>query len=269
MTQQDLMLRITGYSDKFSARPGESVSFHVNSELGESYQADIVRLIHGDTNPDGPGYKEEEIKSDVSGMYDGVHQPLYSGSYIFVPYSKLMDVSSFTLCALIYPTTPVTDTEGVNVGTQGILTKFDENNETGFGLFINDDGELSLKLGSGKGKVQSFSTGKPLFRKVWYKVAASFNAETGEVFLYQQAHVTNTNGGHGMSMLHPLEDTNDSVTAKASGAHKNNAAPFLMAASTESAASGRSICGAHFREVTSPLEIPVNTHNYNGKIERP
>ena len=269
MTQQDLMLRITGYSDKFSARPGETIGFHVNSELGESYQADIVRLIHGDTNPDGPGYKEEEITSSVSGTYDGEHQPLYSGSYIFVPYSPLMDVKSFTLCALIYPTTPVTDTEGVTVGTQGLLTKFDEENETGYGLFINDDGELTLKLGGGKGNVQSFSTSKPLFRKVWYKVAASFNAETGEVCLVQQAHVTNTNGGHGMSMLHPLEDTNDSITAQAKGAHQNNDAPFLMAASTAAAASGRSICGAHFREVTSPLEIPVNTCNYNGKIERP
>ena len=79
MTQQDLMLRITGYSDKFSARPGETIGFHVNSELGESYQADIVRLIHGDTNPDGPGYKEEEIASSVSGTYEGEHQPLLIG----------------------------------------------------------------------------------------------------------------------------------------------------------------------------------------------
>ena len=187
MTQQDLMLRITGYSDKFSARPGETIKFHVNSEFNESYDTEIVRLIHGDTNPDGPGYKEEEIKTSLSGSYQGEHQPLHSGSYIFVPYSKLMDVSSFTLCALIYPTTPVTDTEGVNVGTQGILTKYDESKETGFGLFINDDGELTLKLGAGKGKVQTFSTGKPLFRKVWYKVAVSFNADTGEVVLYQQA----------------------------------------------------------------------------------
>jgi N,N-dimethylformamidase len=269
MTQQDLMLRITGYSDKFSARPGETIKFHVNSEFSESYDTEIVRLIHGDTNPDGPGYKEEEIKTDLSGTLQGEHQALHSGSYIFVPYSKLMDVTSFTLCALIYPTTPVTDTEGVNVGTQGILTKYDESKQTGFGLFINDDGELTLKLGGGNGKVQTFSTGKPLFRKVWYKVAVSYNADTGEVVLFQQAHVTNTNGGHGMSMLHPLEDTNDRITATASGSHKNNDAPFLMAASSAAANSGRHICGAHFIEVKEPLEIPENTCNYNGKIERP
>lgn len=269
MANQDLMLRITGYSDRFSVRAGETIKFHVNSEFSESYDAKIVRLIHGDTNPDGPGYKEEEIDTSVTGTYQGEHQPLYSGSYIFVPHSELMDVSSFTLCALIYPTTPVTDTEGVNVGMQGILTKFDESTQTGFGLYINDDGELTLRIGAGEGKVQSFSTDKPLFRKVWYKVAATYNADTGEVTLSQQAHVTNTNGGHGMSMLHPLEDTNAAHTTKTDAVHVANNAPFLMGASTQQVNSGRTIGGAHFKEVASPLEIPVNTYNYNGKIERP
>ena len=55
------MLRITGYSDKYSAFPGEKVKFYVNSEKNENYDVQIIRLIHGDTNPEGPGYKEEEI----------------------------------------------------------------------------------------------------------------------------------------------------------------------------------------------------------------
>ena len=54
------MLRITGYSDKYSIVPGETVKFYVNSEENEDYEVQLVRLIHGDTNPDGPGYKEEE-----------------------------------------------------------------------------------------------------------------------------------------------------------------------------------------------------------------
>ena len=57
------MLRITGYSDKYSAFPGEKVKFYVNSEKNENYDVQIIRLIHGDTNPEGPGYKEEEIGS--------------------------------------------------------------------------------------------------------------------------------------------------------------------------------------------------------------
>ena len=51
------MLRITGYSDKYSAFPREKVKFYVNAEKKENYDVQIVRLIHGDTNPEGPGYK--------------------------------------------------------------------------------------------------------------------------------------------------------------------------------------------------------------------
>ena len=51
--KQDSMLRITGYSDKCSVTPGDEITFYVHSEFGESYQSDIVRLINGDTNPEG------------------------------------------------------------------------------------------------------------------------------------------------------------------------------------------------------------------------
>ena len=43
------MLRITGYSDKYTAFPGEEIKFYVNAEKNENYEVQIVRLIHGDT----------------------------------------------------------------------------------------------------------------------------------------------------------------------------------------------------------------------------
>ena len=49
------MLKITGYADRVSARAGETIKFMVNCELGE-YRADIVKLICGDSSPDGPDY---------------------------------------------------------------------------------------------------------------------------------------------------------------------------------------------------------------------
>ena len=150
------MLRITGYSDKFSARPNDEVSFFVNSEFNEQYQVDIVRLIHGDTNPEGPGYKEELIHSNISDMYPGKKQDIHAGSYIFIPHNDLFNLQSFTLCAYIYPTTPYVDVEGVEVGTQAIITKWDDENETGYGIFINEHGELCLKIGHGKKDIQKF-----------------------------------------------------------------------------------------------------------------
>ena len=43
------MLKITGYSDKYSAHPGEEVKFYINAEYNDSYEVQLVRLIHGDT----------------------------------------------------------------------------------------------------------------------------------------------------------------------------------------------------------------------------
>ncbi len=268
--RQQMMLRITGYASKMSVSPGEEITFHIHSEFNESYQADIVRLIHGDTNPEGPGLKEEVIATPVSGQYDGKNQPIHAGSYIMVPSCPALDLSSFTLCAFIYPTTPVTDVEGEPVGTQAIISKWDATEETGYGLFINESGELTLRIGRGRGKVEEISTGKPLFRKVWYKVWATYDAGSGEVRIAQEPHVTHTNGGHGMSMLHPEGDTAARIKARThSEGPSQNDCPLLMAASTEQTRSGRSIFGGHFVELTEPWELPVHTHKYNGKIDRP
>ncbi len=112
-TSQQLMLRVTGYTDRCSVRPGDEVIFFVHSEFNEPYQADIVRLIHGDTNPEGPGFKEKLVRTSTNRRYRGQHQAVHAGSYLMVPHDPRLDVQSFTLCAYIYPTTPVVDTEGV------------------------------------------------------------------------------------------------------------------------------------------------------------
>ena len=60
------MLKITGYSDKYSAHPGEEVKFYINAEYNDSYEVQLVRLIHGDTNPEGPGYMVDRTSSCLS-----------------------------------------------------------------------------------------------------------------------------------------------------------------------------------------------------------
>ena len=135
------MLRITGYSDKYAAFPGEKINFHINSENNENYDVQIVRLIHGDTNPDGPGYKEEEIGSTcINGNYEGRNQKIHGGSYVIVPQDHRQNLESFTLQAYIFPTTP-------DKGKQGLLTKWNEKNNSGYGLFIDDNACLSMMIG--------------------------------------------------------------------------------------------------------------------------
>jgi len=160
------MLRITGYSDKYQAFPGEKIKFYVNSEKKENYDVQIVRLIHGDTNPEGPGYKEEEIGAVCNKSYQGRNQKVHGGSYVIIPQDDRLNVKSFTLQAYIFPTTP-------DKGKQGILTKWNEKTNSGYGLFIDDSSCLSVMIGDGEGQVMNLSSEKKLMRKVWYLVAVS------------------------------------------------------------------------------------------------
>ena len=62
-----MVVPLIGYVDRFSARPGERIAVKVSSQFGEPYRADLVRIIHGDANPAGPGLKFEEVPAAFAG----------------------------------------------------------------------------------------------------------------------------------------------------------------------------------------------------------
>ncbi len=256
------MLRITGYSDKYSVCPGEEIKFYVNSEKNEDYQVDIVRLIHGDTNPEGPGFKEKIVRSSCNKKYKGKNQKIHGGSYACFQHDHRMNVNSFTLQAFIFPTTP-------EKGVQGIITKWSEKNNSGFGMFIDENSCLSCWIGGKKGKIETVSSKKPLMRKIWYLAAVTFDTKTKRVRVYQVPVVTPTNGGLGLSLLHPSNPTTGIVASSVRVKPEENNAPLLMAASTRSAKSGRFLTGGMYKEALEPFSIPEQTQLYNGKIDRP
>jgi len=51
-------MRLTGYADKFSVHPGDSIKFYVNCDGPKEYDVQLVRMVHCDTNPKGPGLIE-------------------------------------------------------------------------------------------------------------------------------------------------------------------------------------------------------------------
>ena len=171
-------MKIVGYSDRLSVRPGESVRFMVSSEH-PAYRADIVRLVHGDPNPEGPGFKEEVVLTPIDGEYAGRRQIIRAGSYAIVPDAPaLRPAAGFSLQAWIYPTTP-------GKGVQGIITKWSASGRAGYGLLIDEHGGLGLRLGDGRGEVEMLSTGVPMLASRWYFVAAAFDAEVRRVTLHQ------------------------------------------------------------------------------------
>lgn len=51
------------------------MDFHVNCDGPAQYRAEMVRLIHGDTHPSGPGFKEAAVDVPANGTYPGVRRP--------------------------------------------------------------------------------------------------------------------------------------------------------------------------------------------------
>jgi N,N-dimethylformamidase len=230
------MKKIVGYSDKISVRSGEDISFFASCEGGEPYKARIVRLIHGDTNPAGPGYKEESVVTSIDGTYQGREQAIRAGSYVVVPgHPLLAALESFTLQVMAWPTTPLK-------GWQSLIAHWDEQAKSGFILGIDQRGCLALRLGDGSGKVVELTSGKPMLPREWQLLAASYDHKTREVKLYQIPTV-----------FHDLVDTASEVVTSVDFAPGHPGTALLMAAhSIANGGKGRTTAGHFNGKLDSP-----------------
>ena len=251
---------IVGYADRMTVQPGESVKFMVSSNAPR-YRADIVRLIHGDANPKGPGVKETVVETTANAEYPGKRQVLPLGSYVTVPDNAALRLGgSFSITAWIAPTRHDPEAPGgvAPNGDQGIVTKWSEADKSGYGLFIEEDGRLAVWLGEKGGrveKVRSDTALRPWVPSIpgarnprpqhvttnWYFVAASYDAASGKVTIVQQPESGFT--------FDPTRAATERTTTVKSLA--TNAAPLLIAAAT-APASGTKAGGT-----------------YNGKIDNP
>lgn len=215
---------LVGYVDRFSVRPGETVGFKVSGTSAEPYQAKLVRVVSCDPNPEGPGIIEHEIAAEFTGAHATREQTFHRGSYMSANGAALDGLESFTLAATIWPTTP-------KRGLQGVLTRTDAEGGSGFALAIDKDGAVACLGG------QRVAVGKPLVNRRWYRVWASYDAESGQLKV-------------GQAPLKSRADADDAGEAEV--AFDGDAAQ----------AAGQDVLVAAF------AGAPARDH-FNGKIERP
>ncbi len=237
---------IHGYSDRISAAPGERIRFMVSVEGAERYRADIVRLIHGDANPKGPGFKEEVIETPVNAEYSGRLQPIHAGSHVLIedPDGLLNVGGALTVHAFIMPTTPAR-------GTQGIVTRCDPERRMGWALVIDERGRLALWLGDGESHLVQVAAPATLLGNVWYSAGASYDGATGRAIVDLRPVVNSVNSLLGRVAILPTSETHQ-VTVERVNFH-SQARPVIAGWAAGTAASGATIVGGH----------------YNGKIDRP
>ena len=228
---------LIGYSDKFSVAPGEKLAFKVSTDLAR-YDVAIVRLIHGDENPAGPGFKEEVVRTPVNGTYPGRRQATHCGSWLMAPDRPALNfLNSLTLQAWIFPTATNRRER------QGLISKWWSTEPVGCCLGMGPGGNLELRVGRRDGDLWSLSTGRALRGRCWYFVAATIELSNRRVLLCQQECF-----GTGPDI------TSSSVTgALPPRAVLDSDAPLLMAAGRAHRLDGR-ILGKEL---------------YDGKLDRP
>ncbi len=227
-----------GYADRISAAPGQTIRFKVSCGGAPRYRAEIRRVLSPEAGPEAPPFRTERIDTPANGEYAAREQPLRCGSWAMVPaHPPIAGLESFSLQAFIWPTLP-------GQGRQAILGTWSEALQKGFGLMLDADGALELRLGGGK----LLSSRSALLQRKWYFVAASYDAATGEARLYQELVADKT-----MTLAVPI-----ATTAVFPGGFVPSLGPFLFAAWHLGDSDGTEIAGR-----------PLTGGHFNGKIDRP
>ncbi len=163
------MLTILGYTDRLSVAPGDTITFMVTTTTPMDYRAELVRVIHGDANPAGPGFKAEHVASAIDGTYKGTPQRQDQGSYALVPGHPVLDgLSSFTFAAMIWPTMPKQADQ--TILSCGELT-----------VAVDGHNGVTFTLGT-----HGLTVGRPLKERCWYMVAVGYDAASGRMFAEQR-----------------------------------------------------------------------------------
>ncbi len=227
---------LLGYSDRLSAGPGDEIRFMVSS-AHPTYRADLVRLIHGDLDPRGPGFKADDIPAPFAGDYPGVIQPIPTGSCVVVPADpRLAPEAGVTIQAWLMPTLRTGE-------RQTVFGRWSHAANAGYDLALDADGLLVFRVGDGAGHVETVTSGAPIRFGAWSFIAASFDAATGRIAVDH----------------HPIEGW--PREPEAARAERTTAlrgigaaeAPLVMAAAWRGDGDGPAAFGEHF----------------NGKIDRP
>lgn len=191
--------QIFGYSDRFSAKPGQSISFHISCENVETYDASIVRLRHGFTGDSGPGFLEDKISSHVTGSYPGTLHTCQPGSYVEIPDEKgvLKSFDDILIEVDIFSTLP----QGVRSGNfgayqvtqnsfgsastfQALLGNWTAETQEGYALIL-DEGRPAFIWGDGVETLR-LRLDSPVQAHHWYRLAVRISTSDAKIYLEQK-----------------------------------------------------------------------------------
>lgn len=203
------MIPLIGYTNKLSGRPGDAIEVKVSSTSEAPYRAELVRIISGDPNPDGPGMKLTKVRAAFEGNYPSRRQSVSLGSHLKAPLNGELP-RCFTLTANIWPTTP-------EKGRQGVMT-----------FSATPTAELiSLAIGPNGAEIVfgdiCIATNTPLSPRTWHRISTTIDLDAGRIRIHQAT----------ISKLGELGELSSAKVALPSGFLQAPSASILIAAVNE------------------------------------
>ena len=174
------MIPLTGYADRLSVRPEETIRFHVSNATGAKLsRASIVRVLSADANPAGPGIRTLAVDASVRAIAPCLPQQVTPGSYALADLGAALEgLRSLTVVATICPTRSAGR-------ARPIVTAFAEM-VGGFGLGIARDGSACALIGGQDASLAEIATGVALPEHAWARVWLTWNAATAMISVGQQ-----------------------------------------------------------------------------------
>jgi N,N-dimethylformamidase len=165
-----MSIKLIGYSDKLSVRPGETISFHVSNDTGQNVSTHLTRSISADPNPAGMGIVETNCDAIYPPQeYQISKQEFFPGSYARTRQVFAHNINDhITISITVMPT-------HLTSGEQSILS---------IGLLwlgLDADGHINLRYGDdGIISQQPVSIGK------WHNITANITVSGQmELNIYQ------------------------------------------------------------------------------------
>ena len=186
------MLKIVGYPDRFSAAPGETIDFKISVEEGDRFEARLVRVVHGDCNPAGPGLKFVHVPTDCDGSHPGGPQRIDAGSFMVADDVPPLLAGPFTLFAMVWPTLTRRD-------DQTLLCQWDAATGTGIRIGLTDGGRIAVTFGH-DGQEQTLKVERAMLNRQWYAIAVGVDPASRRVTIDQ-------------TPVQPYAQTQDEVSA--------------------------------------------------------
>ncbi|MBC8196041.1 MAG: LamG domain-containing protein [Acidimicrobiia bacterium] len=236
--------KLFAYSEEISVKPADSLQVMVSGEGTQSADVQLVRLVHGDAHPDGPGFVEVEVDHPVNGVHSVHRQYTQLGSHAVVDdgVELLEGTEPFTVATFVWPSL-------VGTGRQVLIGNFDLSSNCGWALGIGSSGHLEFWLGDGT-DTDHVMAEVPLMERVWYLVVATCDPRRRKITLSQVAVVSSTNSVVSPAVPHDLDSV---VVERTRRKVRRSGRPLVLAGCWDENAER----GKHVKWL------------FNGKLDRP